>query len=586
MKPFVRILGMLLLCVCTPTLVVEAKTAGRISGKVTSSTGDSLLGAVVTVFKQDQEGGTISFTRSDRQGVYTLANLTPGSYYLQVSREGYHPLTSSSIKIDPGRTTTLNVILQEFLDFVSGDPDPRNWDLRSVVRSTSDRRLIFRDLPSAAPFESDGQFSRGATLNVTSTSGLSSDSYELSPVTGQTGIVSNFAFTEPVSEHGRMILSGQLNSGYDSYWQVRNTYNYRSSPDRDMKFSFGYGRTTMNGPTLGTIARPVDFFDGDPQLRESGIQTVGFGFESRNKVLDTLALEYGFDLSRVYYGPTRSFVSPFFQIIVTPSASWMIKTGIASRRLSDNNSVALPDGEVLNLIEPTYIAKIDGQVHVSEFKHSEVSVGRELGDSTHVEVGVYEDHMNGPGMPLFISSNRPGWQGRVAQLTEAQSAQRGVRVAMNRRFLDCLTGSIAYVYGSGASLTDQDARLSSDALARNLLEYVQRSYYHAFTTRLNAVVPRTKTDITAVVRWYPGSTLTPVDLFGDKSDMMSKGTNFVIRQPIPLPEFMGSTRRWEALVDVRNLFDQNLQRVQTADGDILLTRNPRSLRFGLNLNLF
>ncbi len=586
MKAFVRILPMFLLAALAVPPVAGAKTAGRISGKVTSGTGEGLIGAVITVFKQDQEGGTISFTRSDRQGVYALANLTPGSYFLQVSREGYHPLTSSSIKIEPGKTTTLNVILQQFLDFVSGEPDPRNWDLKSVVRSTSDRRLIFRDLPSNVPTDGDGSFARGATLNVISTSGLSSDSYTLSPVTGQTGIVSNFAFSEPVSEHGRMILSGQLNSGFDSYWQVRNTYNYRPGPDRDMKFSFGYGRMTMDGPTLGNISRPAEFFDGDPQLRESGIQTVGVGFASRSKVLDSLALEYGFDLSRVYYGPTSTFFSPFFQITVTPIDGWFVKTGIASRRLSDNNSIALPDGEVLNLIEPTYIAKIDGQVHVSEFKHSELSVGREFTDGTNVELGVYEDHMNGPGMPLFLSSPQPGYPERVTQLTEAQSAQRGVRLAMNRRFLDFLTGSIAYVYGSGASLSGQDRQLSSEAMARSLLEHVQRSYYHAFTTRLNAVVPHTKTEITATVRWYPGHPLSPIDLFGDRTDMMSKGTNFVIRQPIPLPEFMGSTRRWEALVDVRNLFDQNLQRVQTTDGDILLTRNPRSLRFGLNLNLY
>jgi hypothetical protein len=591
MKAFpVRILPILLLAVVTAIPAAEAKTSGRISGKVTTKSGEALLGAIVTVFKQDQDGGTISFTRSDRQGGYSLANLTPGSYFLQVSREGYHPITSSAIKIDPGKTTTLNVILQEFLDFVAGEPDPRNWDLKSVVRSTSDRRLIFRDLPSATPLEEEDPFSRGAILNVTSTSGLSSDSYARSPVSGQTGVISNFAFTEPVSDHARMIFSGQLTSGYDSYWQVRNTYNYRPTSDRDLKFSFGYGRMTMNGPTLGTISRPVDFFEGDPELRESGVQTVGMGLSSSNKVLDTIALEYGFDLSRVYYGSTDTFFSPFFQIVLTPTDSWTIKTALASRRLSDNNSIILPDGEVLNLLEPTYITKIDGRVRVSQFKHTEVSVGRALSDTTNVEVGAYEDRMNGPGLPLFISSSRPGWQGAVTQLTEAQSGQRGLRIAMNRRFLDCLTGSIAYVYGSGASVSSgQDSPVStesSEVLARNLLDYVHQSYYHSFTTRVNVVVPRTGTDITAVARWYPGNSLTPLDLFGDHSDIMSKGTNFVIRQPIPLPEFMGSAHRWEALVDVRNLFDQNLQKVQTADGDIILTRNPRSLRFGLNLNLY
>jgi hypothetical protein len=62
--------------------------------------------------------------------------------------------------------------------------------------------------------------------------------------------------------------------------------------------------------------------------------------------------------------------------------------------------------------------------------------------------------------------------------------------------------------------------------------------------------------------------------------------SFFIRQAIPLPEFIGTAGRWEALVDVRNLLDQGKDRLQTTDGELILTRNPRSVRFGLNLNLF
>jgi hypothetical protein len=67
---------------------------------------------------------------------------------------------------------------------------------------------------------------------------------------------------------------------------------------------------------------------------------------------------------------------------------------------------------------------------------------------------------------------------------------------------------------------------------------------------------------------------------------MSKGANVLIRQPIPVPDWMRTSGKWEALVDVRNLFDQRLDRIATTDGEVLLTRNPRSLRFGLNLNLY
>ena len=80
--------------------------------------------------------------------------------------------------------------------------------------------------------------------------------------------------------------------------------------------------------------------------------------------------------------------------------------------------------------------------------------------------------------------------------------------------------------------------------------------------------------------------LSDVDLFADRSDILTKGINFSIRQPIPLPEFMGTSGRWEALVDVRNLFDQSRQIIPTGDGQLILARNPRSLRFGINLNLY
>ena len=68
--------------------------------------------------------------------------------------------------------------------------------------------------------------------------------------------------------------------------------------------------------------------------------------------------------------------------------------------------------------------------------------------------------------------------------------------------------------------------------------------------------------------------------------ILTKGINFSIRQPIPLPEFMGTPGRWEALVDVRNLFDNGRASLPARDGKLVLYRNPRTVRFGINLNLY
>jgi hypothetical protein len=67
---------------------------------------------------------------------------------------------------------------------------------------------------------------------------------------------------------------------------------------------------------------------------------------------------------------------------------------------------------------------------------------------------------------------------------------------------------------------------------------------------------------------------------------MTKGVSFSVRQPIPMPPFMEGTSRWEALVDVRNAFDTGRAVAQTSNGRVTLSRYPRSIRFGIDLNFY
>lgn len=566
---------------------LQAKSPGRLSGTVKSIGGDAIFGAVITIFKPDESGGSIFFTRSDKGGSYNLPNITPGSYYLQVIRDGYQPLSSSNVKVEAGKTTGLDIVLQEFFGFISNDSDPRNWDVKALMRSASGRRLIFRDLPGIAlpGFDTDVPFYRSGTMNVSSNASLSSENQSILPGSGSGGIVSNFAFIEPVSRHARMMFSGQLNSGLDSFWRVRNTYDYRPDDSRDFRFSAGYGRLNLSQPTLGELGRPAQFFDEDPALRESAAETLVLGFEGTNKFLDIVRLGYGFDYSRLYYGPMRGVFSPYVQLSVSAGRGWIVRTQVSSKRLDDDNSLLLPDGEQLNLSEPAYISRTGNQISMSQLRHSELGVVKSLSDDMSVEIAAYEDRLDGPGLPFLVTIHRPtGTDSELGQL--GADRQRGFRFAAGRRLSDYLSGSFSYVYGSGTGLTDSSTPLGSEALARDLLSYMHQSYYHSITSQLRAQIPRTRTNLTTSMRWYPGNPVTSLDLFADRMDIFSKGVSFSIRQAIPVPEFMGTSGRWEAIIDVRNIFEQGQDRIRTSDGDLLLTRNPRTVRFGLNLNFF
>jgi hypothetical protein len=67
-------------------------------------------------------------------------------------------------------------------------------------------------------------------------------------------------------------------------------------------------------------------------------------------------------------------------------------------------------------------------------------------------------------------------------------------------------------------------------------------------------------------------------------DIGTKSVNFEIRQVIPFPEFFGNSGRWEVLIDLRNILNQGKETMPISDGDLILNRNPRALRFGLSLN--
>ena len=563
--------------------VSAANGNGTLSGTVMAIDGKGLFGAVIALFRQEVNSAVISLTKSNQSGSYNLSGIEPGSYSIRVTRNGYQVVHSPDVTIAAGKNTTINFVLQEFLDFISASNDPRNWNLKTVMQSTSDRRIIFRDLPGVSGSEKGMAFQRAAALNVSSSTALNNDNYTLYP--GEGAIVSNFAYAEPITQRSRMIFSGQLNSGYNSLWRVRNTIDYRPDPNRQMKFSVGYGRSNMNRINAGTVARLADFFSQDPTRRDSGVETLAMSLEANHQFMNTLAVEYGVDLSRINYSATKTVWSPYFQVLFTPKKGWSVRTQMTSRRFSQNDSIELPDGQVISLLEPSLVANINGRISISQIRHSELSVGKKFAEDTTVELTVYRDRVDGPGTPFFITSHtRSGKKTQAAQLRSEQDAQQGMRIAIARMLVETVRGSITYDYGSAAGFSASKNLLNSDEMMSRLLDFINRSYYHSVTGQLEAKIPQTRTQIQATIRWYPGNPISPIDLFADRLDTFTKGMGFSLRQAIPLPVFMGNAGHWEALIDLRNPFDQGRNLIATSDGELALTRNPRTLRFGLNLN--
>jgi hypothetical protein len=565
--------------------VADAKGSGYLAGSITNASGNPLRNAIVKIFRELQQREIIFIAKSDSHGSFKSTLLNPGTYFLEVSRRGYQPITAAKFTIDPGKTTSLNIILQDFMDFISKDDDPRNWDLKTVMRSTSDRRLIFRDNPGIQPVAENGvpQFYRSGTMNIASGTSLAGDNYLIRPQTSQNGVSSSFAFAEPTGRHSRMILSGQVDFGNGTLWRVRDTFNYRPDNSHDYKVSVGYGRMNSNYPGVGSISS--ELISEEPDSQESGVQTIAFGLEGNTRLLDLLAIKYGFDYSRLHYGVSKSFLYPSIQIILTPSKRWSFHTSFTSKRMNDVDTLVLPDGELLNLSEPTLLTMIDNRVSMSQIRHSEVAAQRAISPETAIEVAVFQDHTLGPGLPLMVTTITPlERKSNVVQMNENNFKQRGARLTIKQKIFDSLNGSVAYVYGAATSISDINELESSDYLNNNLADYMRLSYQHSLTGQIDAIIPVTRTNFLASMRWYSGNPLTPISWFSDRMDIGTKSINFEVRQSVPLPYFLGTNGQWDVWVDLHNVFNQGKEVLPASDGEVVINRSPRSLRFGLSLN--
>jgi hypothetical protein len=162
------------------TAHADSKSNGQISGSIISLSGWPLNDAVIRIFREVREGELISIARSDGRGFFKSLHLEPGIYHLQVSHQGYRPASTARFAVGPGRNISLDIILQELLDHVSNDQDLRNWGLKSLMRGTSDRRLIFKIDPRAFESADNGgygdsstaPFNRGAAMSIASNTAL------------------------------------------------------------------------------------------------------------------------------------------------------------------------------------------------------------------------------------------------------------------------------------------------------------------------------------------------------------------------------------------------------------------------------
>jgi len=289
---------------------------------------------------------------------------------------------------------------------------------------------------------------------------------------------------------------------------------------------------------------------------------------------------YGMDMALLKGSVTvNTFITPQMQIIFEPTDSLAFRAMMTSRRNSASNRVALSDGESVSLSEPFRLYQSGNSVSYDRTMHYEFGLSHRLPSRASVELGTFADRMIGAPAPILAFVQSPaGERLNPLQLSRQQQSGEGIRVLVNKRFWDFLSSSVAYVYGSGATISgikivgDGEVVMGSD---------VSKEFFHTLSAQVDADVLRTKTFLSTNLRWAPGSPVTTIDSFRDEFGLGNGSMRLTIRQVLPVPEMWRMTGQWEALFDMKNRLDWEGSRFHLSPGHLLILKNPSFIRVGI-----
>ena len=568
-----------------------ASSLGSFSGRIQDPSGKPLSNILVALLYTSPEPPPLPIlTRSDEAGEIRLSNLEAGNYELLVKNSRYRSPNRNLVQVLPGKTTVLSLVLQQL--FGEGSFDEENHEVKTVLRNAGDDRLIFRYLPETADADS-GSSPLGASLGEAVVqvygNGSSRGSYPVGTGDGTGGATTHFALVQSLGTSSKYIVAGQLSSGAEELWRLRNSVELPLSDSHTFGVFVGYGRENFAQPGLAPYGNPTTLghpLDDAPTVGSTRV--LSLGVQERLVLGNVFSILWGLELNQVTANQRQTFFNPNAEISYSPTEQTKFKVMMASKRMTHSGSLLLPDGEMLNLREAVYFSRVGNRLAVSSPRHYRGSITQQVAKNTEIEFAAYENQFFGEPTPLLAySKDRPAHPG--FQLADEHAVNRGYRVMVRRRLGNTLNTAVSYIHGKAAGIS-RDATLVFDEVT--LHQAIERRNYHTLNAEIEAYIPFSGTHLNALVKFASnGQPITTLDAFADTYETGNEGVNLFVRQVVPVPggwlAFLGmdflSSYQIEALLDIRNLTNEALGKVRTEIGDVSLVRNPRTVRGGISV---
>ena len=539
----------------------RAPAGGRLAGIVTDRQGNPLVDAQVLIVGP---GITRRVERviTDLQGRFTAENLAPGRYTLRVVAAN---LVRNGIEIEPGRSTTLSLMLSTLLPGMppsSGQAPHSNDDWKWVLRTSAAVRPVLRYAtdPSDHPQKLlDPSQKLVAMMPEDPGQALLSDQVSLGTVV---------AYWRPLTSGSDLLVSTSRAEQGVSASSLATAYRH------------GVGGS--NPQQITVVVHDLNFAGGE------GLPSGGFAsllsargmvvsYAQTREITGALTLTSGLEVDYLDAARTALLAAPHAEIEyrLDSAGTVRVKYGFVNPASGDGATIA---DQVAEMNAFPRVSLRGGAPKLEAARHSEAAYTRRLAKRTQVQVAAYHDSFTNAVVRGFGQPGAWGqWAGNVlpnaasdgVNLNAGSYGSSGLRASISQSFGKHFETGVIYSTGDALALV----AAAQNAGASSFTSEVQRRRDRMAAAKLAARIPASKTEVVASYGWIEAGSLTAVDPSGLAELDAAPFLGVQIRQPLPPISFLPGAHI-EAVADLRNIAGEGYVRLRGANVEDPLVLTP------------
>ena len=533
---------------------------GSIRGLILDARGNPLVGAAVLVMAEDVKSAkVVKKASTDNEGKFIASNIVPGRYRVKAAAEGFKPVEIAT-DVRPNQVTVFDEIYLRRVTTLS-EQTSLNADSKYAARAA--RNVVFHyDEYNPNPTEAKDDdavalTSRGPEMHGvvnTFAQATASDAAETQPFFG-----ANFAVSEQIGKDANLVISGQAGVGTGAPQKLQALTTAHVGDRHRFAVALGYGRFTFS--RHGSV----------PRLGQFSVSATDTW-----QVAGPVLVVYGMEFARFSEGASGTSVLPRFGIAIDATRRTRLSAALVPGTSNDLQSrVNLESGEI-EFTEPKPVAVMnainaDPQPVMDRSYRLQFGAEQILTDKSSVEVMAFFDTVSGHGVGLLAVPNDAQTQPEYRAI-EQGGRQRGMRLVYHQQVNKVVDAAVGYAFGEGQQM-DERGITEPAHLFRN-------ACFQVFSAKVDANFINTGTKISTVLRVAPSQAVFAIDPFQGQLATYDPNISVMLTQDLPSLGFLPG--QWQAIVDLRNLLDQQ-GAVSDERQELVASRFHRLVRVGLSL---